>query len=78
MRQKKENTRYLQNETSSNSALKEAHVVAVLTKWDEFITYDWQCIYNHMYKPAFISDRHNILDQQQLEANGFEYKGIGS
>lgn len=77
-RPEEENTKYLHNETSPYSALNGAHAVAILTEWDEFITYDWQRIYDQMQKPAFIFDGRNILNQKQLEAIGFVYKGIGS
>jgi UDPglucose 6-dehydrogenase len=59
-------------------ACKEAHAVAVLTEWDEFKAYDWQKIYDHMLKPAFIFDGRNILDKKALEHIGFVYKAIGS
>jgi UDPglucose 6-dehydrogenase len=59
-------------------ACKEAHAVAVLTEWDEFKAYDWQKIYDHMLKPAFIFDGRNILDKKALEQIGFVYKAIGS
>jgi UDPglucose 6-dehydrogenase len=29
-------------------ACKEAHAIAVLTEWDEFIQYDWQHVYDSM------------------------------
>jgi UDPglucose 6-dehydrogenase len=59
-------------------ACKEAHAIAVLTEWDEFIHYDWQKIYDEMQKPAFIFDGRNILDKSQLEEIGFMYQAIGS
>jgi UDPglucose 6-dehydrogenase len=77
-RPEEENTKYLHNEKDPYSALNGAHALAVLTEWDVFKTYDWQCIYDKMQKPAFIFDGRNILDQQKLEAIGFVYKGIGS
>ena len=77
-RSEKENAKCLHSETNPYNALKEAHAVAVLTEWDEFLTYDWQRIYDHMKKPAFVFDGRNILDKQELEAIGFVYKGIGS
>jgi UDPglucose 6-dehydrogenase len=77
-RPEEENTKYLHSETDPYSVLNGAHAIAVLTEWDEFLTYDWQRIYNQMQKPAFIFDGRNILNQQQLEAIGFVYKGIGS
>jgi UDPglucose 6-dehydrogenase len=35
-------------------ACKNAHAIAVLTEWDEFVQYDWQKIYDSMQKPAFV------------------------
>ena len=59
-------------------ALKGCHGIAVLTEWDEFKNYDWQKIYDNMYKPAFVFDGRNILDGKKLKEIGFEYQGIGS
>ena len=73
-----ENNTYLKNETNPYSALQGAHAVAILTEWDEFKTYDWQRIYDHMQKQAFVFDGRNNLNQKQLEEIGFVYKGIGS
>lgn len=58
-------------------ALKGCHAIAVLTEWDEFKAYDWQKIYEDMYKPAFIFDGRNILDGKKLKEIGFIYQGIG-
>lgn len=55
-----------------------AHAVAVLTEWDEFVTYDWQKIYDAMQKPAFVFDGRNILNAAELEKIGFVYQAIGS
>jgi UDPglucose 6-dehydrogenase len=63
---------------SPYDACKNAHAIAVLTEWDEFVQYDWQKIYDGMQKPAFVFDGRNILDRTALEAIGFEYQGIGS
>ncbi len=57
---------------------KNAHAIAVLTEWDEFVDYDWQKIYNDMQKPAFVFDGRNILNAKELEAIGFVYQAIGS
>ncbi|WP_426092442.1 nucleotide sugar dehydrogenase [Flavobacterium sp. DSR3-2] len=54
-----------------------AHAIALLTEWDEFKTYDWETIYEKMYKPAFVFDGRNILDVIKLTAIGFQVKGIG-
>lgn len=58
-------------------ACENAHAVAVLTEWDEFVDYDWQRIYDNMLKPAKIFDGRNILDVKKLEAIGFKVQSIG-
>jgi UDPglucose 6-dehydrogenase len=60
------------------AACEKAHAIAVLTEWDEFRTYDWQRIYDHMQKPAFVFDGRNLLDGPALEKIGFIYQSIGS
>lgn len=59
-------------------ACKDAHAIAILTEWDEFVDYDWQKIYDSMQKPAFVFDGRNILNVEELKAIGFIYNGIGS
>lgn len=59
-------------------ACNNAHAIAVLTEWDEFINYDWQKIYDSMQKPAFIFDGRNLLNASELRAIGFVYQAIGS
>ncbi|MBT3546831.1 MAG: UDP-glucose 6-dehydrogenase [Flavobacterium sp.] len=63
--------------TEAEDALKDSHAVAVLTEWDEFKSYDWQTIYQNMYKPAFVFDGRNILDSNELSDIGFQFNGIG-
>ena len=58
-------------------SLKNINVIAIITEWDEFKSYDWQRVYKSMQKPAFIFDGRNILDREALERIGFIYKGIG-
>ena len=60
-----------------HEALNMSHAIAVLTEWDEFKTYDWEKIYQQMYKPAFVFDGRNILDTAKLKAIGFQVKSIG-
>ncbi|MFV8270542.1 UDP-glucose 6-dehydrogenase [Flavobacterium sp. GT2N3] len=55
-----------------------AHAIAILTEWDEFINYDWQKIYDSMQKPAFVFDGRNLLQASELRAIGFVYQAIGS
>lgn len=76
-RSPEENRRLVKVVTDPYVACQEAHAVAVLTEWDEFKTYDWQKIYEGMYKPAFVFDGRNILDKEQLLEKGFTYNGIG-
>lgn len=73
-----ENQQQLQAYENPYEACKEAHAIAVLTEWDEFKSYDWQKIYEHMLKPAFVFDGRNILDRDTLEKIGFVYKSIGN
>jgi UDPglucose 6-dehydrogenase len=59
-------------------ACKNAHAIAILTEWDEFIQYDWQKIFDNMQKPAFVFDGRNILNAFDLKKIGFIYQGIGA
>lgn len=54
-----------------------AYAIAVITEWDEFVTYDWHQIYERMMKPAIIFDGRNVLDKKALEKIGFTVIGIG-
>lgn len=73
-----ENKSLLTVHNNPYEASKESHAIAVLTEWDEFKTYNWQKIYDNMYKPAFIFDGRGILDIQTLEKIGFVCYKIGS
>ena len=59
-------------------AAKDAHAIAILTEWNEFVTYDWQRIYDSMLKPAFIFDGRKILDKEKLEKIGFKIYSLGT
>ena len=63
--------------TDAQDTLKDSHAIAILTEWDEFKSYDWNNIYENMYKPAFVFDGRNILDSKLLKAIGFQFTGIG-
>ncbi|MEL7587590.1 MAG: UDP-glucose 6-dehydrogenase [Prolixibacteraceae bacterium] len=63
--------------TDPYAAMDKAHAIAVLTEWDEFRGFDWEQIYENVYKPAFIFDGRNILDATRLKAIGFGLKSIG-
>ena len=58
-------------------AVRDAHAVCVLTEWDEFKSYDYQKVYDAMYKPAFIFDGRNILDHAKLREIGFIVYAMG-
>ncbi|MCF8715146.1 nucleotide sugar dehydrogenase [Joostella atrarenae] len=58
-------------------ASKDAHVIAVLTEWDEFKDYNWETIFKQMLKPAFVFDGRRILDKDKLNSLGFNYYRIG-
>ena len=58
-------------------AVRGAHAIAVMTEWDEFITYDYRQIYSLMSKPAFIFDGRNVLPHAELREIGFEVYAIG-
>jgi UDPglucose 6-dehydrogenase len=64
--------------TNPYDTCKDAHAIAILTEWDEFITYDWEKIYNNMLKPAFVFDGRNLLDKKQMTVIGFNYIAVGS
>jgi UDPglucose 6-dehydrogenase len=76
-RSPEENRRLVKVVNDPYEACHQAHAVAILTEWDEFKSYDWQTIYDTMYKPAFVFDGRNILDKANLQRLGFSYNGIG-
>lgn len=75
-RSPEENRRLVKVVNEPYQACNQAHAIAILTEWDEFKTYDWQKIYNNMYKPAFVFDGRNILESK-LDEIGFIRYSIG-
>ena len=73
-----ENESSVQMFSNAYEACDSAHAIAILTEWDEFISYDWKKIYDAMQKPAFVFDGRNILDRKKMESIGFVYQAIGS
>jgi len=59
------------------TAATDAHAVVICTEWDEFVSLDYERIYNNMAKPAFIFDGRKILDHQNLMRIGFHVETIG-
>lgn len=76
-RSQQENRRLVKIVNDPYEALEGAHAAAILTEWDEFITYDWTKIKEGMKRPAFVFDGRKLLDRQQLEKLGFSYYAIG-
>lgn len=76
-RSPEENRRLLKVVTDPYIACNQAHAIAVLTEWDEFKGYDWQNIYENMFKPAFVFDGRNVLNAENMQELGFQFYSIG-
>lgn len=72
-----ENRKRLRKVADVELAVTDAHAVAILTEWDEFKTYDWKTLAQHMVKPGFIFDGRNILEMHSAEEKGICLNGIG-
>ncbi|XP_073975959.1 UDP-glucose 6-dehydrogenase sgl isoform X1 [Rhodnius prolixus] len=59
------------------SATQGTHAIVICTEWDEFITLDFEKIYEHMMKPAYVFDGRMILDDEKLSKIGFQVHTIG-
>jgi UDPglucose 6-dehydrogenase len=57
-------------------ACRDAHVVVVLTEWDEFCGLDYDKVHDLM-RSAAIVDARNLLDPAPLRRRGFRYTGVG-
>jgi len=53
------------------------NVIAIMTEWDEFISYDWNIVYSKINKPAYIFDGRNILNRELINKIGFNYLSLG-
>ena len=62
---------------SPYDAMENAHAIALLTEWDEFINYNWKDIYRSMLKPAFVFDGRRVLDEEMMGEIGFEFYKLG-
>ncbi|PQJ33059.1 UDP-glucose 6-dehydrogenase [Nonlabens arenilitoris] len=76
-RSTEENRDLVEVSNSPYDAVENAHAVAILTEWDEFVTYDWSKIYNSMLKPAFLFDGRRLLSDELMREIGFEFYKIG-
>ncbi|TFK75602.1 nucleotide sugar dehydrogenase [Pluteus cervinus] len=62
---------------SAIEACKNAEAVVIATEWKEFCDIDWESVYAHMKKPAFIFDGRIIVDADRLRKIGFKVTVIG-
>jgi UDPglucose 6-dehydrogenase len=62
---------------SAIDACHEAEAVVIATEWKDFIVLDWQEVYDHMMKPAFVFDGRLLLDAAHLTKIGFKVTTIG-
>lgn len=69
--------RHIVTADSAFESARGAHAIAIMTEWDEFISLDYQAIYDVMSKPAFVFDGRNILPHAQLRDIGFQVYAIG-
>ena len=76
-RTEEENSNNINYASTPYESIKDAHAIAIMTEWDEFVSYDWEKIYQQMKKPAFIFDGRNLLDKNKMNKIGFEYYSIG-
>ncbi|MDT0642492.1 nucleotide sugar dehydrogenase [Zunongwangia sp. F363] len=76
-RSKEANRKNLKVSNDPYDACKDAHAIAILTEWEEFVEYDWEKIYENMLKPAFVFDGRNLLDVKEMLRIGFVLKSIG-
>ena len=57
-------------------ATQESYAIAILTEWDEFISYPWDLIISGMMRPSKIYDGRNIIKKNNHLTNIVE--GIGN
>ena len=60
------------------AAAKDAHAIALITAWPEYLELDFQRIYDAMEKPAFFFDGCNVLDHEALADIGFHVYRVGA
>ncbi|CAG9770571.1 unnamed protein product [Ceutorhynchus assimilis] len=60
------------------SATNQCHAVVLCTEWDEFVTLNYDKIYDKMMKPAYMFDGRKILNHNELLRIGFHVETIGS
>lgn len=61
---------------SALSAVKNADILALITKWPEFSKIDVRKVKKRMRHPIFLDGR-NVFEPEKMKKLGFYYKGIG-
>lgn len=61
---------------NSYEAAKDAHILLVITEWNEFRQLDLKKIKNLMHTPIILDGR-NIYDPEKVKKLGFKYLGVG-
>ncbi|CAO1620146.1 unnamed protein product [Sympodiomycopsis kandeliae] len=59
------------------TACQDSEAIVLLSPWDEFLSLDWNRIYQGMKKPAFIFDGRGMLEVEKLKKIGFKVHTVG-
>jgi len=59
------------------SCTRGAQALVLMTEWPEIVAADWAAVASQMKPPHFFFDGRNALDQAQMQALGFNYRGVG-
>ncbi len=51
--------------------------ILVITEWEEFKFINWEIVYKHMRKPAWIFDTRSIVDINKVKMSGINFWQIG-
>ncbi|EMD37140.1 UDP-glucose/GDP-mannose dehydrogenase [Gelatoporia subvermispora B] len=63
--------------SSAPEACKNKEAIVIATEWKEFREIDWETVYTHMNKPAFVFDGRLLVDADKLRKIGFRVTTIG-
>lgn len=61
---------------SAIDACKGKEAVIIATEWKEFLELNWQSVYDHMSKPAFVFDGRLLVDADKLRQIGFKVSSL--
>lgn len=64
--------KYVTISPSAFEASKNADAIVIATEWKEFKEIDWEEIYKHVNKPAFVFDGRLLVDAEKLTKIGFK------